>query len=57
MKAWGVEEQDAVRMLGDVPLNIYRAFKDYSDHARLGEELLTRISFRHRPLQGAQNRP
>jgi hypothetical protein len=45
MKAWGVEGQDAVRLLGDLPLETYRAYREGADRAQLDEGLLTRISY------------
>jgi hypothetical protein len=45
MDAWGVQDLDAAHLLGDIPLETYRAFRADSDTVRLGEELLTRISY------------
>ena len=44
MQAWGVEEKDAARLLGDIPPETYRALKDEADKARLDEDTLTRVS-------------
>jgi hypothetical protein len=44
MKAWSIEDQDAAHLLGDVPLETYRAVKENSDEEHLGEVSLPRIS-------------
>jgi hypothetical protein len=44
IEAWGVEDLDAAHLLGDIPLETYRAFLAGSGTVRLGEELLMRIS-------------
>jgi hypothetical protein len=42
MKAWGVEEKDAACLLGDVPLETYRALKDDSGRSTTPMELPAR---------------